>query len=181
VYAYCIAPPSGGYKSMEWAEDTIQRLRKLWDEGLSTAAIGRQLGVTKNAVVGKAHRLRLPQRESPIRYTSEPRPRKPRTPRVAKDSLPLLACLSGSAPPPAPLKVYVPRIRHPEAPMALPTPAKSVFVSPPKPCCWPLGDPKDKENFRFCDEPSKFGRPYCRKHCEIAYIPIRDRREDEAA
>jgi len=42
---------------MEWAEETILRLRALWDEGLSTAEIGRRLGVSKNAVVGKAHRL----------------------------------------------------------------------------------------------------------------------------
>ncbi len=52
---------------MEWAEDTIVRLRSLWDEGLSTAEIGRRLGITKNAVVGKAHRLDLPARPSPIR------------------------------------------------------------------------------------------------------------------
>ena len=52
---------------MEWAEETIVRLRTLWDEGLSTAEIGRRLGVSKNAVVGKAHRLDLPARPSPIR------------------------------------------------------------------------------------------------------------------
>jgi hypothetical protein len=47
---------------MEWAEETIVRLRALWDEGHSTAEIGRRLGVSKNAVVGKAHRLDLPAR-----------------------------------------------------------------------------------------------------------------------
>src|SRR5258707_15855415 len=52
---------------MEWAEETIVRLRTLWDEGLSTAEIGRRLGVSKNAVVGKAHRLDLPARPSPVR------------------------------------------------------------------------------------------------------------------
>ena len=52
---------------MEWAEETIVRLRALWDEGHSTAEIGRRLGVSKNAVVGKAHRLDLPARPSPIR------------------------------------------------------------------------------------------------------------------
>jgi hypothetical protein len=53
---------------MEWAEETIVRLRTLWDEGLSTAEIGRRLGVSKNAVVGKAHRLDLPARPSPIQH-----------------------------------------------------------------------------------------------------------------
>ena len=52
---------------MEWADDTIIRLRELWSEGHSTAEIGRRLGVSKNAVVGKAHRLDLPPRPSPIR------------------------------------------------------------------------------------------------------------------
>ncbi|MCE0743954.1 GcrA family cell cycle regulator [Acetobacter sicerae] len=52
---------------MEWTDETIARLKALWQEGLSTAEIGRQLGITKNAVVGKAHRLGLPARPSPIR------------------------------------------------------------------------------------------------------------------
>jgi len=52
---------------MEWTEETISRLRGLWQDGLSTAEIGRRLSVTKNAVVGKAHRLVLPPRPSPIR------------------------------------------------------------------------------------------------------------------
>ena len=52
---------------MEWTEETIARLRSLWQEGLSTAEIGRRMSITKNAVVGKAHRLTLPPRPSPIR------------------------------------------------------------------------------------------------------------------
>ncbi len=52
---------------MEWNEETISRLRSLWQEGHSTAEIGRRMSITKNAVVGKAHRLTLPPRPSPIR------------------------------------------------------------------------------------------------------------------
>ncbi|CAI9121679.1 GcrA family cell cycle regulator [Brytella acorum] len=52
---------------MEWTEEVISRLQELWQQGLSTAEIGRQLNITKNAVVGKAHRLGLPARPSPIR------------------------------------------------------------------------------------------------------------------
>lgn len=55
---------------MEWTEELIARLRDLWSQGLSTAEIGRQLSITKNAVVGKAHRLELPPRPSPIRNRS---------------------------------------------------------------------------------------------------------------
>ena len=46
--------------SIDWSDDTIIRLRTLWDEGHSTAEIGRRMGVTKNAIVGKAH---LPRRD----------------------------------------------------------------------------------------------------------------------
>ncbi|NVN40949.1 GcrA family cell cycle regulator, partial [Ameyamaea chiangmaiensis] len=68
---------------MEWTEELIARLRALWQEGLSTAEIGRQLEITKNAVVGKAHRLGLPPRPSPIRrQASEGSPRPSRA-RVA--------------------------------------------------------------------------------------------------
>ncbi|HET8995583.1 MAG TPA: GcrA family cell cycle regulator, partial [Acetobacteraceae bacterium] len=59
---------------MEWADETITRLRELWSEGHSTAEIGRRLGVSKNAVVGKAHRLDLPARPSPIRREGDALP-----------------------------------------------------------------------------------------------------------
>ncbi|MBW8271055.1 GcrA family cell cycle regulator, partial [Caldovatus aquaticus] len=61
---------------MEWSVEAIETLRALWAEGLSTAEIGRRMGVSKNAVVGKAHRLNLPPRPSPIR-------RDPAAPRMA--------------------------------------------------------------------------------------------------
>ena len=54
----------------EWTDDTIRELRQLWSEGHSTAEIGRRIGISKNAVVGKAHRLDLPTRPSPIRTGS---------------------------------------------------------------------------------------------------------------
>jgi len=52
---------------MEWNDESISLLRSLWQEGLSTAEIGRRMQITKNAVVGKAHRLILSPRPSPIR------------------------------------------------------------------------------------------------------------------
>jgi GcrA cell cycle regulator len=50
-----------------WTHELVQQLSRLWDEGLSTAEIGRRLGVSKNAVVGKAHRLALTPRPSPLK------------------------------------------------------------------------------------------------------------------
>ena len=55
---------------MSWNNDNVSRLRDLWDQGLPTAQIGKLLGFTKNAVVGKAHRIGLERRPSPIRRTS---------------------------------------------------------------------------------------------------------------
>lgn len=74
-----------------WNEERITQLRQLWEQGLSASSIGRVLGVTKNAVVGKAHRLKLSSRPSPIRKSSKPpvrratalaRPTLPSTPMV---------------------------------------------------------------------------------------------------
>ena len=52
---------------MTWTEERVTELSRLWASGYSASAIGRMLGVTKNAVVGKAHRMRLEARPSPIR------------------------------------------------------------------------------------------------------------------
>jgi GcrA cell cycle regulator len=57
------APPA---PPPEWTEDRTDTLRVLWQEGLTTREIGARMGITKNAVVGKVHRLGLPKRQSPI-------------------------------------------------------------------------------------------------------------------
>jgi len=57
-----------------WTPERVEQLGTLWAEGLSTAEIGRRLGLTKNAVVGKAHRLCLPPRPSPVKFRPAPEP-----------------------------------------------------------------------------------------------------------
>ncbi|MDE2213223.1 MAG: hypothetical protein KGJ34_01675 [Patescibacteria group bacterium] len=56
-----------------WTPELMQNLARLWDEGHSTAEIGRRLGFSKNAVVGKAHRLGLTPRPSPLKPRRVPR------------------------------------------------------------------------------------------------------------
>ncbi len=59
---------------MSWTPEVVESLRSLWAEGLTTTEIGRRLGMSKNAVIGKAHRLGLNGRPSPIRRERPARP-----------------------------------------------------------------------------------------------------------
>jgi GcrA cell cycle regulator len=179
---------------MEWNDETIARLRTLWNEGLSTAEIGRRMGVSKNAVVGKAHRLGLAARPSPIRRdasgSSTPRVVAPR--RIVGPTLPPLGA---ALPHSDEVRVERPEprivVKAPLAPPPAPRPAVATgatapvrAVSAPRTsrlaaCCWPLGEPGTK-TFRFCDEEALAGKPYCADHAQLAYVKVRDRREDAA-
>jgi GcrA cell cycle regulator len=146
---------------MEWAEQTISRLRTLWDEGLSTAEIGRRLGVSKNAVAGKVHRLGLTERPSPIIRDPNAPPRTYRPARARAVTLaPLASVLSLPIPP---TTIAAPPPRQPPTPRPAPAPVKHRGT-----CCWPLGEPGTK-SFRYCDAPAVAGLPYCEPHAEIAY------------
>jgi GcrA cell cycle regulator len=168
---------------MEWSDETIVRLRALWDEGHSTAEIGRRLGFSKNAVVGKAHRLDLPARPSPIkRETPEQiEARRSTQRRVEGPTLPPLTSTTEIAPPPVAVAVSLP----PAPPPPRPVPQPRMQVVQPRPygrvvtCCWPIGEPGTR-SFRFCDDPSEPGKPYCGDHAKLAYVKVRDRREDAA-
>jgi GcrA cell cycle regulator len=158
---------------MEWNDTVIAELRGYWAEGHSTAEIGRRLGISKNAVVGKAHRLDLSPRPSPIRRQE----RAPGAPAPAPRAVgPTLAPLpSRPAPMPAPVAV-TPTIKRvpPRRLAAVSAPATRVSA-----CCWPIGEP-GKPSFHFCDAVAVHGKPYCGEHVQLAYVKIRDRREDAA-
>jgi GcrA cell cycle regulator len=184
---------------MEWNDETIGRLRALWTEGLSTAEIGRRLGVSKNAVVGKAHRLNLSARPSPIRRdglaNGEPRPAAAR--RVTGSTLPplndaapvVVGQAAPATPDQAPVRVLPAPVRAPVAVAPAPrpivsrpiavrsTPFRSTRTSA---CCWPIGEPGTK-SFRFCSGDAVTGKPYCQEHIQLAYVKVRDRREEAAA
>lgn len=165
---------------MEWTEESIARLRELWAEGHSTAEIGRRMGISKNAVVGKAHRLDLDGRPSPIRREGDAEPLHPAVPRRVTG--PTLPPLSTAAPvvPTAPLPRPAPVVHRAEAPK--PQVVLPVAVRTPRThtCCWPLGDPGTR-SFRFCDAGATPGKPYCADHAAVAYVKVRDRREEAAA
>ena len=177
---------------MEWDEEKIALLRALWAEGHSTAEIGRRMNVSKNAVVGKAHRLNLPARPSPIRrdgVTGTPRPAAPR--RVVGPTLPPLATtlrlspepprVTAAPPGPSPEVAREPPQAGEPAAVARPAPVRTAVARSAHPiaCCWPIGDPGTK-SFRFCDAEALPGKPYCAEHAQIAYVKVRDRREEAA-
>jgi GcrA cell cycle regulator len=160
---------------MDWTDEAIARFRVLWDEGHSTAAIGRFLGASKNAVVGKSHRLDLPSRPSPIIRNGEPKVARRSVPRPHHAStLPVLASLATAVP------ITLAR-KPPKPPETVPTkPTPEPHALPTRPCCWPIGEPRTKA-FRFCEADSEPGKPYCTIHMGRAYIKRRDLADQDAA
>ena len=70
-----------------WTDERLEELKKLWAKGLSISQIGEALGVSRNSIAGKAHRMGLPKRPSPI---SKPKAKKPKVePAVEEQDLPL--------------------------------------------------------------------------------------------
>ena len=141
---------------MSWTEERVEELKRLWETGKSASEIGKILGVSKNSVVGKAHRLKLQARPSPIRRgtTTKPKvsqPKQPPKPRVE---------VAPAPPPPQPQ----PQVRR--------------DGKGPK-CLWPIGDPGEPD-FHFCEAPAVPGKPYCAEHCARAYI-TKTRGETRAA
>jgi len=152
---------------MTWTDERVARLRELWAQGFSASQIAAQIGgITRNAVIGKAHRLHLESRPSPIRSggpRTRPRPR-------AKPAVPQPA-----APRPAPgLSGVSVRRKQREAPpepsLQIPVPPRASRSPGTGPsCAWPIGDPGEA-GFHFCERVAVEGRPYCEDHCTMAYI-----------
>jgi GcrA cell cycle regulator len=161
---------------MDWSTEAIDRLKALWAEGHSTAEIGRRMGISKNAVVGKAHRLNLSARPSPIRRDANGEravatPRAPRAPAAAPRS---------TLPPP-PAMIAPPVSIAPPVHVAPPSVVRAAFprFASKRSCCWPLGEPGTPD-FRFCSAEAAQSKPYCLEHAAVAYVKARDRREDAA-
>jgi len=155
---------------MAWTDDRVEELKKLWADGLSASQIAKQLGgVTRNAVIGKVHRLGLSGRATPSRPAR--RPSKPSRPRTA----PSTASSPVRTPRPAP----VARPDTPPAPVepkVLPSgELATVLTLKESMCKWPLGDPS-QASFRFCGRNTPSGNAYCEAHANMAYQPSQKRR-----
>ena len=165
---------------MSWTDERVELLRKLWMDGLSASQIAAELanGITRNAVIGKVHRLGLSGRvkcaapSAPRLRPSNPRPHRAPAPRpsggVTRGANALaLQVEAFAAPAPRPVEdVVVPMSER-----------VTIMELREGMCRWPLGDPATAE-FRYCGGRSDIGAPYCVHHSRMAYQPAQDRRRE---
>jgi len=141
-----------GMTQANWTDERVDQLKNLWTEGLSASQIARALGgITRNAVIGKVHRLGLAGRASPARAD---RPHLSAGPRV--NTHPHI---------PAPPPVAEEPIQLEDGKYA------TVLTITEHMCRWPIGDPSDPDGFHFCGRKTKPGSPYCEAHARMAYQP----------
>ena len=157
---------------MTWTDERVELLKKLWADELSASQIAGELGgITRNAVIGKVHRLGLSGRaKSPS--SSAPRARKPRSHmlRVSRASMRGNTALAlAYEMEPEPVEQYDNVIPIGQR--------RTLLELTENTCRWPIGDPASSEFF-FCGGPPITGLPYCAHHSRIAYQPATERRKD---
>jgi GcrA cell cycle regulator len=170
--------------TMSWTDERVEQLKQHWLEGKSASQIANLLGhgLTRNAVIGKVHRLGLAGRaKAPGLGVSHPRQSAPqhRVHRVAASRSPSVAphmTRGATALAIAPQPLTEPEPQTFES-VVLPMSLRVTIVELKEAMCrWPLGDPTSPE-FRYCGSPALSG-PYCAHHCSLAYQPAQERRRD---
>jgi len=166
---------------MGWTEERVQELKKLWAEGHSASQIAKKLGsVTRNAVIGKVHRLGLSGRATPSRPVkrpprlARPKPQHAPAPRMAQAPVAGRTALAietrepveMDAAPVAP--AFIEPKRLPNGDMV------TVLTVKDSMCKWPIGDPADA-SFGFCGRSACNGSPYCAEHAQVAFQPAKKR------
>jgi GcrA cell cycle regulator len=152
---------------MGWNDERVELLKKLWGEGLSASQIASRLGsVTRNAVIGKVHRLGLSGRATTSRMKSH-RPRARVAKRMAKARFaqvgnPALRALYQPEAEP-----FVPTVEELVIPM---NERKYIQTLTETSCRWPIGDPQ-LADFHFCGKNKVNGLPYCEFHARRAFQP----------
>jgi GcrA cell cycle regulator len=130
---------------MSWTDERVALLKRLWGEGKTAAEIASELGgVTRNAVIGKAHRLKLSNRVSPIQQNKKP------------------VAVATKQPVPAEKKIRQ-TLEQDNNRVGVAMLELGALM-----CRWPLGDPRE-EKFSFCGDGSIPGLPYCEAHSKVAY------------
>ena len=186
---------------MSWTDERVEVLKKMWGEGQSASVIAKELGgVTRNAVIGKVHRLGLSNRVTST--TAKPAAKeKAKTQAKAKPAAPTTPAAppQPAAPAPETMRVTPPAVRKIiPAGQPLPPQPSANEISPEalakvsevektakkislmelteKTRKWPVGDPAT-EDFWFCGLAVKAGKPYCEAHVGVAFQPMSSRRD----
>jgi GcrA cell cycle regulator len=176
---------------VNWTDERVEKLKKLWSEGLSASQIAAQLGgVSRNAVIGKVHRLSLPgrakaggttaarsqKRAAVPTHSGQTRQQTTFGPRNATMTRTVTRNIGATM-----LKEEV----ELDTLEVMETNADNVVVPifrrvplvrlTERTCKWPIGDPL-KEDFCFCGNDSPDTSPYCAFHQKLAYQPSAERR-----
>jgi GcrA cell cycle regulator len=151
-----------------WTSERTELLKKLFDAGLSCSQIAGEIGTTRNAVIGKMHRLGL-SRPKDLFPRLKPR-REPRDTWRPKAVRPKISGLSISAQREM-LRAAYPSAASNEAPIDSPHKCSLLELSHTQ-CRWPLSEPGCAD-FGFCGNPSVDGLSYCSGHARLAYRPRR--------
>ena len=187
---------------MSWTDERVELLKKMWSDGQSASQIAKELGgVTRNAVIGKVHRLGLSNRTASA-ATAKPEPKAKPAPapkaeakakpapktEAARPATPVLETKSanparrqiipaGQPLPPQPSANEI----SPEALAKVNEVEKkakkiSLMELTERTCKWPVGDPATPD-FWFCGLPVQAGKPYCEAHVGVAFQPMSARRD----
>ena len=177
---------------MSWTDERVEKLKAMWGEGQSASQIAKELGgVTRNAVIGKVHRLGLSNRASskPAAPAADAKPAKPAAPKVeaapapkaepAAPPKPVIQSATARREPPPPTPAMLEdQQRTAEALAAIEKKAKklNLLELTERTCKWPIGDPATSA-FWFCGLPVQAGKPYCEAHVTVAFQPASSRRD----
>lgn len=138
---------------MAWTDEKVEILTQLWGKGHSASEIARIIGdVSRNAVIGKAHRLGLSGRPKTAAPVAKPKP----------------APVRRRTPVEKPRPVFIA-----EGPIV----GAGILDLTERMCRWPIGDPKTSD-FKFCGRKVACGSTYCAEHAAMAYQPPQNRRRD---
>lgn len=189
---------------MSWTDERVEQLKKMWSEGQSASQIAKELGgVTRNAVIGKVHRLGLSNRAggaAPAQGNGAAA--KPAEEAPAAAPAPEAKVTEPAAEPssvqPATVTPINPRKNIIPAGQPLPPQPSANEISPEalasvrevekkarkislmelteRTCKWPIGDPAT-DDFWFCGLPVQAGKPYCEAHVGVAFQPMSSRRD----
>lgn len=166
---------------MAWTPERVEELKKLWADGLSASQIANRIGdVTRNAVIGKVHRLGLSGRATTSRIKSV-RPRK-KIARPKRMRTNRAAGAGGAAGNVRDILAFGPvaglDAQSFEVPdeLVIPMAERKTIATLTEGCCkWPIGDPQTEE-FHFCGKNKQPGTPYCEFHARKAFQPVQSRR-----